>query len=269
MNRRRPGFLVVLLVVSLGSLVYSDDAAEIDAVEMEVRGVTMDPERRSPIVILEDSQGREAFPIWIGMPEARAIALELEGIDTPRPLTHALLNNILTNLKIGVRQIFINDLRNNTYFAKIDLLRGPDTVTIDARPSDAIALAIRANAPIFVARKVLEATRTVILTEPEPKKHSAKMCGIVVQGLTPQLARLFNLTSTDGVLVASAELGSPSAGREIRRGDVITEADGAKIKTIQDFQDLCRNKEAGEDVVLHLTRDQRSMEVTLSLSSLD
>lgn len=260
---KRCGSLVLLLslsIVSFGSLGHADDA-----VEMKVRGVTMDPERHSPIVVLEDSRGHEAFPIWIGMPEARAIALELEGVDTPRPLTHALLNNILANLQIGVRRIFINDLRNNTYFAKIDLQRGSETVTIDARPSDAIALAIRANAPIFVARKVLETTRTVILSEPEPQGHSAKMCGIYVQSLTPQLARIFNLTTTDGVLVASAE----AEHRNVRRGDVIIEADGTKIKTIQDFQDLCQNKASGEEVVLHVTRDQQPVELKLSLSSLD
>lgn len=264
MKRRRLVLLLSLLMISSGNLGHADDA-----VEMKVRGVTMDPERHSPIVILEDGQGHEAFPIWIGMPEARAIALELEAVDTPRPLTHALLNNILVNLKIGVRRVFINDLRDNTYFAIIDLQRDSETVTIDARPSDAIALAIRANAPIFVARKVLEATRTVILTGPEPQEHSAKMCGIYVQSLTPQLARIFNLTTADGVLVASAEAESHAEGRDVRRGDVITKADGMKIKTIQDFQNLCQDKQAGEEVVLHVTRDQQPIELKLSLSTLD
>ena len=260
MKRRRLVLLLSLLAIGFGNPGHANDA-----VEMKVKGVTMDPERHSPIVILEDGQGHEAFPIWIGIPEARAIALELEGVDTPRPLTHALLNNILVNLKIGVRRVFIHDLRNNTYFARIDLQRDSETVTIDARPSDAIALAIRANAPIFVARRVLETTRTVILTGPDTREHSAKMCGIFVQSLTPQLARIFNLTTTDGVLVASAEM----EGRDVRRGDVIIEADGMKIKTIQDFQNLCQNKQVGEDVVLHITRDQQPIELKLSLSSLD
>lgn len=264
MKRRSLVLLISLLMISFNDLGHADNA-----VEMKVKGVTMDHEKHSPIVILEDSQRREAFPIWIGLPEARAIALELEGIDTPRPLTHALLNNILVNLEIGVRRILINDLRNNTYFAKIDLQRGSETVTIDARPSDALALAIRSNAPIFVARKVLEATRTVILTGPGTQEHSAKMCGIYVQSLTPQLARVFNLTTTDGVLVASAEPGRHAEGHDVRRGDVITEADGTKIKTIQDFQSLCQNKTAGEEVVLHVTRDQQPIELKLSLSSLD
>ncbi len=264
MKRRSLFLLISLLMISLGNLGHADDA-----VEMKVRGVTMDPERHSPIVILEDSRGHEAFPIWIGLPEARAIALELEGVDTPRPLTHALLNNILVNLKIGVRRIFINDLRNNTYFAKIDLQRGSETITIDARPSDAIALATRTNAPIFVARKVLDATRTVILAGPETQEHSAKMCGIFVQSLTPQLARIFNLTTTNGILVASAGLERHAEGHDVRRGDVITEADGMKINTVQDFQSLCQNKAAGEEVVLHVTRNQRPVELKLSLSSLD
>ena len=264
MKLRSLGLVAGILTVCFGSFGYAGDA-----VEMKVRGVTMDPERHSPIVVLEGRHGHEAFPIWIGIPEARAIALELEGVDTPRPLTHALLNNILIDLEIGIGRIFINDLRNNTYFAKIDLLRGPETVTIDARPSDAIALAIRAKAPIFVARKVLEATRTVILTETGPQKDSDMMCGISVQNLTPQLARLFNLISTDGVLVASADPGSSAEGGDVRRGDVITEADGTIIRTIQDFQHLCRNKEAGEEVILNVTRDQRPVELKLLLSSVD
>ena len=264
MKRRSLTLFISLLMISFGNLGHADDA-----VEMKVRGVTMDPERHSPIVVLEDSQGREAFPIWIGLPEARAIALELEGVDTPRPLTHALLNNILAKLKIGVRRIFINDLRNNTYFAKIDLQSGSETITIDARPSDAIALAVRTNAPLFVARKVLDATRTVILAGPETQEHSARMCGIFVQDLTPQLARIFNLPTTDGVLVASADSERHAEGHEVRRGDVITEADGTRINTVQDFQSLCQNKAAGEEVVLHVTRDQRPVELKLSLSALD
>ena len=264
MKLRSLGLVAGLLIVCSGNSVYAGDT-----VEMKVRGVTMDPERHSPIVVLEGRQGHEAFPIWIGIPEARAIALELEGVVTPRPLTHALLNNILTDLEIGIGRIFINDLRNNTYFAKIDLLRGSDTVTIDARPSDAIALAIRAKAPIFVARKVLEATRTVILSEPGAQKDSARMCGIAVQNLTPQLARVFNLSSTDGVLVASADPGSRDEASDVRRGDVITQADGTIIRTVRDFQNLCGNKEAGEQVVLNVTRDQRPVELKLLLSSVD
>ena len=95
------------------------------------------------------------------------------------------------------------------------------------------------------------------------------MCGIYVQRLTPQLARLFNLTTTDGVLVASVESESPVQSDDVRRGDVITAADGTQIKTMQDFQDLCQNKQTGEEVVLHVTRDQRPIELKLSLSSLD
>ena len=264
MKPRSLSLLAGLLIVCSGSFGYAGDA-----VEMKVRGVTMDPERHSPIVVLEGRQGHEAFPIWIGMPEARAIALELEGVVTPRPLTHDLLNNILTDLEIGIGRVYINDLRDNTYFARIDLLRGSDTVTIDARPSDAIALAIRAKAPIFVARKVLEATRTVILTERGAPEDSARMCGISVQNLTPQLARVFNLASTAGVLVASADPGNSDEAGDVRRGDVITGADGTTISTVQDFQDLCGTKEAGEEVVLSVTRDQRPVELKLLLSSAD
>src|ERR1700741_3017463 len=109
-----------------------------DILEMKVKGVTMDPQGDTPVVILEEPQGHLAFPIWIGLPEARAIMLELEGDSLPRPLTHILLYNVLTEFHVKIVQIIITGVRDHTFYASLLLRHGEQTLTIDARPSDAI-----------------------------------------------------------------------------------------------------------------------------------
>jgi bifunctional DNase/RNase len=123
--------------------------------EMKVTGLVMDPQNNTPILILKDPQSDATLPIWIGLLEATAIATELEKIQFPRPMTHDLLKAIFQHLKVKVERIEVCDLRDNTYYALI-YIRDNDRVTpIDARPSDAIAIALRADAPIFVKDEVL------------------------------------------------------------------------------------------------------------------
>jgi len=130
-------------------------------IEMKVSGLTMDPITNTPIVILKDLEEKKAIPIWIGIFEASAIATEIEKITFSRPMTHDLLNEILKVLKAVVLRVEIHDLRNNTFFANIQLLTDGSVIVVDARPSDAIAIALRASAPIFVDTKVIEKSRTV------------------------------------------------------------------------------------------------------------
>jgi uncharacterized protein len=130
-------------------------------IEMKVSGLTMDPITNTPIVILKDLEEKKAIPIWIGIFEASAIATEIEKITFSRPMTHDLLNEILKVLKAVVLRVEIHDLRNNTFFANIQLLTDGNVIVVDARPSDAIAIALRATAPIFVDTKVIEKSRTV------------------------------------------------------------------------------------------------------------
>ena len=130
-------------------------------IKMKVSGLTIDPLTNTPIVILKDMQEKKAIPIWIGLFEASAIATELEKISFSRPMTHDLVTEILRVLEIEVTKIEINDLRNNTFFANIYLLRDGKNLVIDSRPSDAIAIALRTNAPIFVDDKVIEKSRNV------------------------------------------------------------------------------------------------------------
>ncbi|HBB17716.1 MAG: hypothetical protein A3J94_03295 [Syntrophus sp. RIFOXYC2_FULL_54_9] len=130
-------------------------------IEMRVSGLTMDPITNTPIVILKDLEEKKAIPIWIGIFEASAIATEIEKITFSRPMTHDLLNDIVKLLNAEVVRVEIHDLRNNTFFANIHLLRDGKLIVVDARPSDAIAIALRAGAQIFVDEKVIEKSRNV------------------------------------------------------------------------------------------------------------
>jgi bifunctional DNase/RNase len=120
-----------------------------------------------PIIILRDEEEKRALPIWVGIFEANAIALELEKIATPRPMTHDLIKNVLEAVDAKVEKIVVNDLRENTFFAIIHLRMGEEEITVDSRPSDAIALALRAGAPIFVDDDVVRRAKTV---ETAPKE---------------------------------------------------------------------------------------------------
>ena len=130
-------------------------------VPMSIKGLMLDPVSNSPIVVLKDEQDRFFLPIWVGIFEANAIALQLENISTPRPMTHDLLRNMIGELDAQVTRIVINDLRDSTFFAQIRVITGGKTLEVDARPSDAIALALRTEAPIFVAQSVLDQAQTI------------------------------------------------------------------------------------------------------------
>ena len=130
-------------------------------VPMSIKGLMLDPVSNSPIVVLKDEDEKFFLPIWVGIFEANAIALQLENVATPRPMTHDLLRNALTELNAEVTRIVINDLRDSTFFARIGLTAGGRSLELDARPSDAIALALRTEAPIFVAQSVLEQAQTI------------------------------------------------------------------------------------------------------------
>lgn len=139
-------------------------------IEMKVKGLTLDPLTNVPIVILRELEGERALPIWVGIFEAHAIAREIEKFQTPRPMTHDLIKNIIAGVEGKVNRIVVNDLQDNTFFAEISIQMNGSEVVIDSRPSDAIALALRMQAPIFVEEKVLEEAKSIEFTEPEGKE---------------------------------------------------------------------------------------------------
>ena len=133
-------------------------------IEMNIKGLMVDPITNMPIIILRDSDGQKVLPIWVGVFEANAIALQIENIQTPRPMTHDLLRNVIQDLRATVDKIVVCDLKENTFYAMIHLQTPMGPVAIDARPSDAIALALRTRAPILVDEKVIDHAKTVDLS---------------------------------------------------------------------------------------------------------
>jgi bifunctional DNase/RNase len=123
---------------------------------MKIRGLMMDPVTNAPIVVLKDVHGNSVLPIWVGVFEANAIALEIEKVQTPRPMTHDLLRNVFLGLEVRVDKVVVSDLKDDTFYAVIWIERDGQLVMIDARPSDALALALRMDCPIFVEDQVLK-----------------------------------------------------------------------------------------------------------------
>ena len=151
-------------------------------IEMTIKGLMVDPITNSPIVILRDKEGTRVLPIWVGIFEANAIALQIENVSTPRPMTHDLLRNVIHDLKASVQKIVVCDLQENTFYALIYLNLNGSTVAIDARPSDAIALALRTRAPIFVEDTVIDHAKTV---DQSPDKVDADRLQKWLENLDP------------------------------------------------------------------------------------
>ena len=160
---------------------------EKDFLQMKVTGLTIDPFTSMPIIILKDLEEKCALPIWIGLIEASSIATELENIQLSRPMTHDLLKNILDEMGVTVESVEVNDLSDNTFYARINLKKDKGTYVMDARPSDAIAVALRSKAPIFVARHVMEKSRKIDLaTETGTDEARKQKWTEILENLSPE-----------------------------------------------------------------------------------
>lgn len=152
-------------------------------IEMKIKGLVVDPISKMPIVVLEDTNKERMLPIWIGVFEANAIALKIENISTPRPMTHDLLKNFLKKLQISVEKIVVNDVRDNTFYALIHCLYNNNRLIIDSRPSDAIALALRTDAPIYVDEEVVKKAHSLRFDESLEDSEKLKKW---LESLTPE-----------------------------------------------------------------------------------
>jgi bifunctional DNase/RNase len=156
--------------------------------EVRVSGLSIDPITHTPIVLLKDKENQDVIPIWIGLLEASSIATQLEDIKLARPMTHDLMKNILSHLDAVVSRVEVNDLRNNTFYAIIHLKWNGMDLAIDARPSDAIAIALRTKSPIFVQQKVIDKSRKVDLAQLEEGEGrlDEKKWEEILEDLTPE-----------------------------------------------------------------------------------
>jgi bifunctional DNase/RNase len=151
-------------------------------IEMTIKGLMIDPITNMPIIILRDKDGQRVLPIWVGVFEANAIALQIENVSTPRPMTHDLLRNVIQDLQARIVKIVVSDLKENTFFALIYLQRNGDFIVVDARPSDAIALALRAHVPIFVEDVVIDNARSLDVS---PEKADSERLQKWLESLDP------------------------------------------------------------------------------------
>jgi bifunctional DNase/RNase len=219
-----------VLLFSVGFAAGCSQPASRD-VEVEVSQVALDPASRMPVVLLEDKGHTVALPIWIGPAEANAIAERLEGIESPRPLTHDLMKAVMDRVGVGLQRVVIRELRDNTYYASLILLWEGKEVEIDSRPSDAIALAVRFKQPIFVDRALLQGQGALELRG--ARDEPLNVDGVTVQRLSDELAEYFSLPPGQGVVVSAV---SDAAEPALRRGDVILEVDGRPVRDPADFR---------------------------------
>jgi bifunctional DNase/RNase len=218
-------------------------------VEVEVDGLGIDAMSGSPVVrLVEKGAGtRRELPIWIGPAEAQAIAIELGGVPPPRPLTHDLMKRLVERLGGRLQQVVIEELRNGTYYATHHL-DGPagKSDTVDARPSDGIALALRLRSRIVVAEELFGEAWAA------PLPTAARLWGLGLQDLTPEVATFFGSAGGEGVLVTDVTIAGPAA--ELARGDVITALDDAPVHSVRELQARAESRPDARPVELSVRR---------------
>jgi uncharacterized protein len=231
-----------------------------DQVKVDVRTVGFDRMSGTHVVILQDPSRKRELPILIGDNEAQAIMLELHGIKPPRPLTHDLLRDVISETGNHIDRVLISDMRDEVYYAKIFMDHG--RYAIDSRPSDAIALAMGVNAPIYVNDKLFEAEPAMGLPSAPEEPEVARALGITVQPLTPELARYFGAPEGHGVLVAAVDPEAEKAG--VARGDIILKVGSRELKELDDFSQDVAASSGRQPVTLTLRHDGSERTITIA-----
>jgi bifunctional DNase/RNase len=252
--------LAVILLVSLVLVAISKETPP-PFIEMEVKGVRLEPIGHNPVVLLADKEGKKALPIWIGLLEGNAIDKELKNITSPRPMTHDLLHSILTQVHVKVKEVKIIDLKDHTYFATLFLKLNKGVIEVDARPSDAIVLALKSKIPILVSTKILD-EQGIALTQ---KNTFGERYGIRIQELTPALASHFNFKGKKGVLVSEVLPSSKSEVSGIKAGDIVTKINSKEVGSVQEFEEMFDTIMAGDLLRILLFREDKFQEINFFL----
>jgi uncharacterized protein len=236
-KRYIPFCILVLLCLSLPSWFFQEANGKVatvpalqpkDLMEVKISRLLVDPANMQPVVLLADSAGERAIPIWIGPNEANAIQGEIEGAQPPRPLTHDLLERVIQRLNGTVKRVIITHQKENIYFAVIVIERDRILLEIDARPSDSLVLALKFKSPIFIARSLFK-ERSISLGE---SKETDFPYGLTLQELTPMLAESFGFKKGRGVLIADVKGGSRGEKDGLQRGDIVVGVGGDKISDV-------------------------------------
>jgi bifunctional DNase/RNase len=240
------------------ALAWLEAAAVAAPVEVQVKAIRLDPDVGSPVVQLVEKGGQgRSLPIWIGLFEAQAIAVELEGVAEPRPATHDLMKEIVSALGGRLDRVVVGQLEHDTYLARLELERsGGERANVDARPSDAIALALRLRRPIFVEPAVFAASD-------EATGAPAQAFGITAQDLTPDLAEVL-APGAHGAVVTDVDRTGPA--RKLHRADVITGVDGEAVGSARDLVAQLERRGDGHAMRVALQRDGRPIEVRLRVA---
>jgi len=211
-----------------------------DFIQVTVYQLVVDPASRQPVVTLAGPAEKRALFIWIGLAEARAIYSELEGVEPQRPLTHDLLEKIILKTRGEIRQIVVTHSRDNIYYATIFLDREDNLIKIDARPSDALVLALKFNAPVYVSRDLFQKMSLPL----ESRTDREDSYGLSLQELTPDLARYLSLEFDKGVMVSGVQKGSQAAIDGLRLGDIIVEIEGRAVKDLAFFHKIFKENKS-------------------------
>jgi bifunctional DNase/RNase len=242
------------------TLAWLATASAAPQIEVEVRSVRVDPDAGSPVVELVEKSGRgRQLPIWIGPFEAQAIAVELQGLTPPRPLTHDLMGALVQALDGRLERVVVHQLVEGTYHARLELARaGGSHVALDARPSDALALALRLRRPIFVDDAVFAAST-------DATGGPARAFGLTLQDLTPELADVLALSGLHGALVTDVD--PASAARKLRRADVVTAVDGESVASAADLVSQLERRRGGQAMRVALRRHGQPLEVRIRVGA--
>lgn len=234
-----------------------------DVFLVEVQSVLLDPRAGSPVLLLVNKETRKVLPVWVGQNEAKSIAMELEGMSAPRPLTHDLLKRVLDLLDARLERVVITDLREDTYFAVLVLRSGKKRWEVDSRPSDAVALALRCRSPIYVSRVLQEKGAFVDLSDSPFAPPVEQTYGFSAQDLSPEVARYFGLPSSQGVLITDVDSESRAARAGLRRGDILVKVEREPVTDLEGLRDSLSKLRTRKGVRLEVSRGGTSVLIKL------
>ena len=230
------GFLIADLLVfnsstrAQGSKV--DDISSENLLQVKVHRLIIDPKSEKPVVILADGNEKQALMIWIDYFEARAIYMERQGVDFKRPLTHDLLERLIQKTDSKINKVIITHVKENTYYAVIELDIDGSSVRIDARPSDSIVMALKFKTPIFVSKKLYKEMAVALEEQPD----ISEKYGLSIQNLTPDLSGYFSFESTTGVLVTDVRNGSGAEKDGVKNGDIFVSLEDQGVEDVISFR---------------------------------
>ncbi|MGH7496279.1 MAG: bifunctional nuclease domain-containing protein [bacterium] len=251
----------LLLSASLTTMVCSTIGQE-QTVLMKIAGIRGNPSSGQVIVILKEENGLRILPIVVGEDQALSIHLGYEGVPAPRPLTHDLLAKILQTVETQVEKIVITELREGTYYAEIVLQHSQKTHKIDARPSDAIALALRVEAPIYCHSGLLQQKAEQESETDLPPHTVAQGLGFIVQDLTPSLAQFFG--RKEGVLISEVRASSPAEKAGLRAGDVVIRVNEVDIDAMRAFVDQLVAQKSSPNLAIEYLREGEARKTVLT-----